>query len=148
MTPLGEQETMTKATIGPRRAKQLVNQHHANIVFMTGTVASRHAMPGRGSKTTTTTVPGCALTPGQDNLPCKPSLLVSPSLRLTTTRSEEPHSVCNMAPELYIRVAKPPISRLYSGSPSPHSSYLFPLAYTPHCKELSIQPRNAHSNSP
>jgi len=107
MTPPGEQETMTKATAGPRRAKQLVNQHNANIVFTTSTVASRHDMPGRGSKTTTTTVPGCALTPGQDSVPCKPSLLVSPSLRLTTTRSGEPLSVCNLAPELYIRAARP-----------------------------------------
>jgi hypothetical protein len=76
----------------------------------------------------------------KDGLPCRPSLLVSPSLRLTSTQSEEPHSVCNLAPGLYIRAVRPPIqgdglSRLHSGGPSPHSSNLFPLAYL-HCKNF------------
>jgi len=44
MTPLEEQETMTKAMARPRRTEQLVNQHHANIAVTTSTVASHHTM--------------------------------------------------------------------------------------------------------
>ena len=44
-TPPGEQETITKATVRPRHAGQLVNHHCANGAVTTGTVASRHAMP-------------------------------------------------------------------------------------------------------
>jgi hypothetical protein len=52
-----------------------------------------------------------------------------------------PFSICNMAPGLYKRATKPPIqgnklSRFHSGIRSPHSSYIFPLAYTPYCKRF------------
>jgi hypothetical protein len=129
-----------KATTRPCRAGQLMNHRHANSVVTTGLVASRHAMPRRGSKIKTTTTPKHVLTPGQDRLACKPSLLASPSLGLTTTRSVEPFSICNMAPKLY-KEGRPPIQgdgllRLHSGIRSPHSSYLFPLAYTPYCKNF------------
>jgi hypothetical protein len=119
----------------------MATHHHVNGVIMTDTVASRHAIPQHGNKAMTTTTLGRVLMPGQNDLSCRPSLLVSPSLRLTSTRSREPHSVCNLAPGLYIRAVRPPIqgdglSRLHSGGLSPHSSNLFPLAYTPYCKNF------------
>jgi hypothetical protein len=74
---LVEQETMTKATTSSRRTGQRVNHHCANSAVTTDTVASCHTTPRCGHKTMTSTTPGRALTPGQDDLPCKPSLLVS-----------------------------------------------------------------------
>ena len=57
-----------------------------------GIVASHHATPRRANKIMTTTIPERAMMPGQDRVACRPSLLISPSLRLTTTRSGEPLS--------------------------------------------------------
>ena len=48
--PPREQETMTKATTRPYRARQLVNQHHDNRTATTGTVAPCHAMSWRGEQ--------------------------------------------------------------------------------------------------
>jgi hypothetical protein len=63
-----------------------------------------------------------------------------------------PLSTCNLAPGLYIRVTRPPIqgdklSRLYSGIRSPHSSYLFPLAYTPCCKRFRVFNRGTQTRT-
>jgi len=46
-----------KAMARPCLAGQLVNHHRANNAITTGTVASHHAMPQCGSKTTTMTIP-------------------------------------------------------------------------------------------
>jgi hypothetical protein len=131
-----------KAMARPHHVGQLVNRHRANSAITTDTVASRHTMPWCGDETMMMTIPGHALMLGQDSLPCKSSILVSPSLRLLTIRSGEPLSVCNLTLGLYIRIAGPPIqgdrlSRLHSSSPSLHF-YLFPLAYTPYCKNFRV----------
>jgi hypothetical protein len=135
-TPPGEQETMTKATARPQRAGQLVNHHHANSVVTTGTIASATPRRDVGARPRWWPILERVMTPGQDGLACKPSILTSPTLGLTTTRSGEPFSICNLAPKLYIRAARPPIQgdellRLHLGFHTPHS-YHFPLAYTPH----------------
>jgi hypothetical protein len=75
-----------------------------------------------------------------------------PSLELMTTWSGEPISISYLALGLYIRVARPPfhgnrLSRLHLGSHSPHSSYLFPLAYTPHCKNFRAFNRGTHTRT-
>jgi hypothetical protein len=111
-SPPREREMMTTATASSHRTRQLMNHHRANSAVTTGTVAPRHAMPRCGNKTMTTTIPGHVLTLGQDGLPYKPSLLVSPSLRLMTTRSREPLS-------LSLYVTWPPDS-IY-GRPGPPS---------------------------
>jgi hypothetical protein len=81
-----------KAMTRSHCAEQLVNHHQANNAVMTGTVASRQAMPRRGSKTTMKTKPERALMTRQDRLAYEPSLLASPFLGLTTTRLGEPLS--------------------------------------------------------
>jgi hypothetical protein len=78
MMPPGEQETMMKATASSRRMGQLTNPHRANSTVTTSTVASRHAMLRRRHKTMMTTILGRTLMLRQDDLPCKPSLLVFP----------------------------------------------------------------------
>jgi hypothetical protein len=132
---------MIEATTSSCHAGQLVNHHRANNAVMTGTVASRHAMPQRGNKTMTTTTPGRALTLRKDDLSCKPSLLFPLFLRLTTTRSREPLFLYWPSTRtLYKgRQASQPRGQTLEtsfGHPSPHSSYLFPLAYTPYYKKF------------
>jgi hypothetical protein len=58
MTPLGDQETMMKATVRPRRPGRLPNNYHTYSVTTTSIVVPCHPMLRRGHKTMTTTTPG------------------------------------------------------------------------------------------
>jgi hypothetical protein len=129
-TPPGEQETMTKATPHRTVGEPSPCQQYRHDWHCSATPCHAHGM---GSKTTTT-MPRCTMTPGQDNMACQASLLTSPSLGLSTTRVGRTHlSTCNLAPELYIRMVRPPftgdgLSKLHSGFRPPHSSYLESLS--------------------
>ena len=97
---------MTKATEGPRRTRQLVNHRHAHSAVMTGTVALCHAMLRHGKQGSDDHDDDHAWTYDDAKtrqMDCWPSLLVSPSLGLSTTRVGRTHlSTCNLFPGLYI----------------------------------------------
>ena len=68
----GDLETMTKALARPRRIRRLASHLCANSAITIDTIAPRHPMPRCGHMTMMATTFGCALTPRQDGLPCKP----------------------------------------------------------------------------
>jgi hypothetical protein len=104
----GHDETTSTRIVGePSLCPQCQHGQHYSTM---------HAMPRRGNKimtTTAMTMPRCTTT-RQDGLPTK--LLASTPLGLSTARVGRTHlPTCNLAPELYMRGARPLLQGTDSG---------------------------------